>query len=98
MKTSLYCLILCGSFALGASGATYRGRNIDSVKYDAVAEGKETVELVSVMFDGKAAFIRFGDRFVTAKLAIEEIDNPENVEVSDGFETWVLNVDVEKPK
>lgn len=83
-------LILC---LVGFSfGAKYKGRDIDGKKYEATVKGKGVISPALVQFDGLFVHIYLEKRIVTAKLAKEEIENPHEVEASDGTNDWIIEV------
>jgi hypothetical protein len=83
-------LILC---LVGLSfGAKYRGRDIDGKKYEATVKGKGELSPALVQFDGLFVYIYFEKRIVTAKLANEDIENPHDIEASDGTNVWTIDV------
>ena len=83
-------LILC---LVGISfGAKYRGRDIDGKKYEAIVKGKGEISPALVQFDGLTVYIYLEKRIITAKLAVEDIQNPHDITASDGTNDWLLDV------
>ena len=88
IKTAIFILCLVGlSF-----GAKYRGQNIDGKKNEASVKGKGVISPARVTFDGRYVEIQFDKRTVTAKMAGEDIENPHDIEATDGTDSWIIDV------
>lgn len=88
MRTLLiiFCLVGC------VFGATYKGKNIDGKKYEAIVMSGGVISDARVIFDGKYVDIYLGKRIVTAKMAGEVIDDPQDIVATDGKDTWTIDV------
>jgi hypothetical protein len=85
-------LILILSFSLSTSAASYKGKNVDGKKLDAVVKSTDFISDARVIFDGRYVEIYLGMRIIRAKMAGEVIDNPHDIVASDGTDIWTINV------
>jgi len=88
-------LILTLLLASAAFGATYKGKNIDGVKYSASTRINGIIEPVTVRFDGRSCEIWLKGEILPMRLQSEEIENPAAVSVYDGKRDLVLKVDLD---
>lgn len=88
MRALFFLLVLSGL----ASGATYRGQNIDGKDYSATTRILGEVVAIRVQFSGKTVRVVMDGKVIEMELDSEEIKDPSAIRAHDGRREWVLNV------
>lgn len=88
-KTTILILCLVGV----ASGAKYKGRDIDGKKYEATVKGEGVISPARVIFNGCYVEIYIGKRVIMAKMGSEIINDPHDIEASDEKQSWTIDIE-----